>query len=69
MDNDNKLRDKTQVWLNCEDPNKVEIDNDSSLGDKTHGCLRQCCEDPESFKEPQGYSRRNIVAADFFWEP
>ncbi|EFX67502.1 hypothetical protein DAPPUDRAFT_115380 [Daphnia pulex] len=69
MDNDNKLRDKTQVWLNCEDPDKVEIDNDSSLGDKTHDCLRQYYEDPESFKEPQGYSRRNIVAADFFCEP
>ncbi|EFX61091.1 hypothetical protein DAPPUDRAFT_340660 [Daphnia pulex] len=69
MDNDNKLRDKTQVWLNCEDPYKVEIDNDSSLGDKTHDCLRQYYEDPESFKEPQGYSRRNIVAADFFCEP
>ncbi|EFX62323.1 hypothetical protein DAPPUDRAFT_120335 [Daphnia pulex] len=69
MDNDNKLRDKTQVWLNCEDPDKVEIDNDSSLGDKTHDCLRQYYEDSESFKEPQGYSRRNIVAADFFCEP
>ncbi|EFX63393.1 hypothetical protein DAPPUDRAFT_335522, partial [Daphnia pulex] len=69
MDNDNKLRDKTQVWLNCEDPDKVEIDNDSSLGDKTHDCLRQYYENPESFKEPQGYSRRNIVAADFFCEP
>ena len=69
MDNDNKLRDNTQVWLNCEDPDKVEIDNDSSLGDKTHDCLRQYYEDPESFKEPQGYSRRNIVAADFFCEP
>ncbi|EFX74022.1 hypothetical protein DAPPUDRAFT_109337 [Daphnia pulex] len=45
IDYESSLGDKTQVWLNCEDPEKGNMDNDNKLRDKTQVWLN--CEDPD----------------------
>ncbi|EFX78936.1 hypothetical protein DAPPUDRAFT_104884 [Daphnia pulex] len=45
IDDDSSLGDKTQVWLNCEDPEKGNMDNDNKLMDKTQVWLN--FEDPD----------------------